>query len=153
MVLLGNNGGKIGKQTKENATNMTPDTSKGFGNYLQSLRQQRRLGLRELARQADVNPSALTRLEQGKTSPMPETLRALAPVLEVPTSELFAAAGYMVPSELPHMSTYLRVCYGDVSDETVVLIEAYIQRLVNEQGLDPNGPADAEDEAEKLPRE
>lgn len=84
---------------------------------------------------------------------MPETVRALAFALNVSTGELFAAAGYMKPSELPNMSTYLRVCYGDLSDDTVVQVEAYIQRLMDERSLDPNGPANYEDETEKPSKE
>ncbi|URM93993.1 helix-turn-helix transcriptional regulator [Actinomadura madurae] len=128
---------------------MKHDTPETFSTYLKNLRQQRKLGIRELARKASINPSVLTRLEQGKTSPMPETLRALASALEVPTSEIFAAAGYMSPAELPTISTYLRVRYGDLSDEKVVLVEQYIRRLMDERRLDPNGPADFEDEIEK----
>ncbi|WP_165488447.1 helix-turn-helix domain-containing protein [Actinomadura formosensis] len=127
---------------------MKHDAPKRFSSYLQDLRRQQRLGIRELARKADINPSVLTRLEQGKTSPMPETLRSLASALDVPTSEMFAAAGYITPSELPNISTYLRVRYGDALEEKAILVEEYIKRLLDESTLDPGGPVDLEDEIE-----
>lgn len=83
---------------------------------------------------------------------MPETLRALADALAVPTSDLFAAAGYISPAELPNISTYIRVRYGDVSDEQIVMVEEYIRRLIDNQELDPSGPASFEDEIETSPK-
>lgn len=132
---------------------MTRDASIEFGKYLRRLREERELSTRALARKAELDVAGLVRLEQGKTSARPNTLRALASALEVPSGELFAAAGYLTPSDLPSMSTYLRVCYSDLSDQAVASIDEYVKRLINERGLNPSGPAPFEDETESPSRE
>jgi transcriptional regulator with XRE-family HTH domain len=127
---------------------MKRDTPTEFGNYLRELREARNLSIRELARRSGLDNGGLVRLEQGtgSRSPGPKTLRALAIALEVSPGDLFAAVGYLAPSDLPSMSTYLRICHGDLSDETVASINNYVNRLVNEEGLDPDGPDLLEDE-------
>jgi transcriptional regulator with XRE-family HTH domain len=126
---------------------MKRDATLQFGEYLQRLRQERKLGVRELARKAHLDAGGLTRLEQGKRSPQPETLRALGAALEVPFSDLFTMAGYVTPSDLPSMSTYLRTRYG-LPEDSIASVDEYIQQLIDEHGLDPNGPAPFEDESE-----
>lgn len=125
---------------------MKNDTRAAFGNYLRDIRQERKLSIRELGRKSGIDPSAITRLEQGQWSPHPETIKALAPALGVSTGDLLAAAGYFTLSDLPNISTYLRICYGELSDQAIASIEAYIGGLVDEHKLDPNGPAPFEDE-------
>jgi len=131
---------------------MEHDTALQFGEYLKQVRQEHRLGIRELARKADVDAGGLTRLEQGKTSPRPETLKALAEALDIPLSDLFARAGYVTPSDLPSMNNYLHLCYGQLPDKALASLNEYIRRLIDKHGLDPNGPADHEDEIEKPQR-
>ncbi|MFC7024588.1 helix-turn-helix domain-containing protein [Promicromonospora thailandica] len=127
---------------------MKRDTPTEFGKYLKELREARNISIRELARRSGLDNGGLVRLEQGKgsRSPGPDTLRALALALKVPSGDLFAAVGYLAPSDLPNMSTYLRICHGNLSDETVASINNYVNRLVNEEGLQPNGPGPREDE-------
>ena len=117
-----------------------------FGEYLRRLRLEKKLGIRELARKAHLDAGALTRLEQGNRKPRPETLKALASALNVPLADLFGTAGYITPSELPSISTYLRVRYGALSDTTLGQVEQYIRHLVDDRGLEPDGPAELEDE-------
>jgi transcriptional regulator with XRE-family HTH domain len=126
---------------------VTQDTQQQFGDYLKGLRQSKGLGVRELARRAELDAGGITRIEQGKISPTLDTLKALATALEVPSSDLFTMAGYVIPSDLPSMSTYLRTRY-DLSDDAIASVDEYVQRLIAEKGLDPNGPAPLEDETE-----
>ncbi|GCB48484.1 helix-turn-helix domain-containing protein [Streptomyces sp. NL15-2K] len=126
---------------------VTQDTQQQFGDYLKGLRQSKGLGVRELARRAELDAGGITRIEQGKISPTLDTLKALATALEVPSSDLFTMAGYVTPSDLPSMSTYLRTRYG-LPEETIASVDEYVQRLIDERGLDPNGPAPFEDESE-----
>lgn len=127
---------------------MTHDTAPEFGGYLHNLRRQRRLGLRELARIADIDSGGITRLEKGQARPRPDTLKCLAVALDVPVSDMFAMAGYITPSDLPSINTYLRVRYRDLSDESLTGLEGYIQLLIDEHNLDPNGPMAFEDETD-----
>lgn len=125
----------------------TQDTQQQFGEYLKGLRQSKGLGIRELARRAELDAGGITRIEQGGRIPTLDTLKALATALEVPPSDLFTMAGYVIPSDLPSMSTYLRTRY-DLSDDAIASVDEYVQKLIAEKGLDPDGPAPREDETE-----
>lgn len=124
-----------------------------LGAHIKELRQARNLGPRELARRAGMNSGALVHIENGRRFAKPATLKAIATALDIPASDLFMVAGHLTPSDLPSMSTYLRIQHGNLSDETVASINEYIRRLVSEEGLDPNGPELLEDETEQLSRE
>jgi transcriptional regulator with XRE-family HTH domain len=63
----------------------------GLGARLKELRQQAGLSLRELARQADVSPSLVSQIENGKSRPSVSTLYTFARLLNVPVDELFDA--------------------------------------------------------------
>lgn len=125
----------------------TQGTQQKFGEYLKGLRQSKHLGVRELARRASLDAGGITRIEQGKISPTLDTLKALGIALEVPLSDLFAMAGYVIPSDLPSMSTYLRTRYA-LSEDAIASVDEYVQKLITEKGLNPGGPAPLEDEVE-----
>src|ERR1043165_2149805 len=118
---------------------MKRDPKIQFGEYLQQLRKEKGLGIRELAREADVDDGGLTRLEQGKVLPRPSTLQALATALEVLLAGLFSMAGYITPSELPGMSNYLRTRYDHLPEDVLVSIDEYVQRLIKDHNLDSGG--------------
>ena len=62
---------------------------KGFGRVLSALRKRNGMGLRELAREADVPPGYLAELEAGKKkNPSLDVLKRLAKALHVPVTEL-----------------------------------------------------------------
>jgi transcriptional regulator with XRE-family HTH domain len=64
-------------------------TSRGFGRVLRALRKGKGLGLRELAKDADVPPGYLAELETGKKrNPSLDVLKLLAKALDVPLPEL-----------------------------------------------------------------
>jgi transcriptional regulator with XRE-family HTH domain len=61
----------------------------GFGRVLRALRKTKGLGLRELAKNADVPPGYLAELEGGKKkNPSLDVLKKLAKALGVPVTEL-----------------------------------------------------------------
>jgi transcriptional regulator with XRE-family HTH domain len=62
-----------------------------LGARLKELRQSAGLSLRELARQADVSPSLVSQIENGKSRPSVSTLYSFARLLNVPVDELFDA--------------------------------------------------------------
>jgi transcriptional regulator with XRE-family HTH domain len=72
----------------------------GLGARLKELRQQAGLSLRELARQADVSPSLVSQIENGKSRPSVSTLYTFARLLNVPVDELFDAEEQVL-AELP----------------------------------------------------
>ncbi|MCU1617124.1 MAG: putative Transcriptional regulator [Frankiales bacterium] len=69
------------------------DTVGGLGERLKALRLQAGLSLRELARQADVSPSLVSQIENGKSRPSVSTLYTFARLLNVAVDELFEAEG------------------------------------------------------------
>jgi transcriptional regulator with XRE-family HTH domain len=67
-----------------------------FGEYLRTLRTEKKLSLRELEQHSGVSNSYLGLIERGQR-PVPgaEILKKLAPVLDVPVKDLLRAAGYL----------------------------------------------------------
>ncbi len=100
--------------------------------------------LEDVAARAGVDSAGLSRAENGKKIPAPETLASLATALELPLADLYEAAGYPLPQELPTLRPYLRRAYG-VSDEAVQEIEDYLQRIAAHYG-GHSAPLDGEDE-------
>ncbi|HEU0087708.1 MAG TPA: helix-turn-helix transcriptional regulator [Pseudonocardiaceae bacterium] len=126
---------------------MNQDASQQFGKHIRHLRKQRKLSIRGLANKAGIDSGALTRLEHGKVqAPQPHTLTALAAALQVPLADLFAMAGYVIPYDLPSIAPYLNARYSFLPEEARASVNDYLQGLIDEHGLDPEGPAAFEDE-------
>jgi transcriptional regulator with XRE-family HTH domain len=60
-----------------------------LGARLKELRKKAGLSLRELARQAEVSPSLVSQIENGKSRPSVSTLYSFAQLLDVSVDELF----------------------------------------------------------------
>lgn len=70
----------------------------GFGAALRARRERAGIGIRELARQIEVSPAYLSKLEGGDIqSPDPEKIIRLAGVLGDPPDQLLLLAGYLPP--------------------------------------------------------
>lgn len=120
-----------------------------FGGYLKQLREERKLSIRGLARKAELDSGALTRLESGKRAPAPRTLKALSAALEVPLADLFTMAGFTTPHDLPTVSTYFHARYGHLPDDVLAAMNDYCERIISEHGFDPDGPVALEDETKE----
>ncbi|MDQ1661022.1 MAG: hypothetical protein QOJ68_1002 [Blastococcus sp.] len=68
-----------------------------LGARLKELRQSAGFSLRELARQADVSPSLVSQIENGKSRPSVSTLYSFARLLNVAVDELFDAESADAP--------------------------------------------------------
>ncbi len=67
-----------------------------FGGYLRSLREDRKLSLRDVAAQTGVSVSYILQMEQGKRqAPGNKILKKLAQSYSVPVKDLLKSAGYM----------------------------------------------------------
>lgn len=77
-----------------------------FSRLVTDAMTRRGLGLRELCRQAKLDPSFLSKVLTGKRNPPAEedVLRRMAAVLETDAVELFVAAG-RIPSEWRSLTT------------------------------------------------
>ncbi|HEX3778710.1 MAG TPA: helix-turn-helix transcriptional regulator [Pseudonocardiaceae bacterium] len=128
-------------------------TTSQFGDYLRNLRQQRKLGIRQLGRMSGIDSGALTRIERDERAPTPQTLQALAAALEVPLADLFARAGFATPYDLPAVDSYFHARYGHLPEDVLASMNDYCQRLIDEYGFDPAGPAAREDEKDELSKQ
>lgn len=59
-----------------------------LGDQIRSLRQEKGISLRELARRAEISPSFLSEIENGKNFPSSETLKTIASRLKVSVASL-----------------------------------------------------------------
>ncbi len=67
-----------------------------FGDYLRTLRTEKRLSLREVEKLCEVAGSYISLVERGKR-PIPgiDVLKRLSPVYDVPVRDMLGAAGYL----------------------------------------------------------
>jgi transcriptional regulator with XRE-family HTH domain/quercetin dioxygenase-like cupin family protein len=72
----------------------------GLGGRLKDVRLQAGMSLRELARQADVSPSFISQIENGKSQPSVATLYSFARILNVSIDELFDRQALEEPFDL-----------------------------------------------------
>ena len=72
-----------------------------FGEYLRTLRAEKRLSLRDVEREASVSASYLGLIERGQR-PVPgaDILKKLAPVYDVPIRDMLNAAGYLKDEDI-----------------------------------------------------
>lgn len=63
--------------------------SVNVGSRLRSLREERKMSIRGLARKSGLSANALSMIERGKTSPSASTLYKLADALELPITTFF----------------------------------------------------------------
>jgi transcriptional regulator with XRE-family HTH domain len=126
---------------------MAEDQILQLGKLLQTKREELKLSIREVARQTDLTPSTIMRIEQGqRAAPSPDVLAKLADALELSLAELYTLAGYAVPTDLPSMPAYLRVKYRDLPAPARDELNKYLEQLKHKYGLDENGPRNGEDE-------
>lgn len=111
------------------------DPASGYhalGDHIHRLRTKQGLGLREAARVASVDPTWLSRLEQGiYGSPDPRSIVKVARALGVDVEELYVVAGLSDGHGLPGFAPYLRAKY-DLPDDAVSQLESHFQ-LLNEK--------------------
>jgi transcriptional regulator with XRE-family HTH domain len=126
---------------------MDPDKAVRFGKYLKQQRQAKGLSSRALARAVGANDATIVRIERGTIeSPRPNLLSAIARELDLPLSDVFAYADYVVPQELPSFTPYLRAKYGELPPEAVEQLERSFARLAKKYGADTRGPTPGQDE-------
>jgi len=68
-----------------------------FGEYLNKLRTERRIGVRELGRAVDVTGMHISNMEKGKSLPSPGLIVKLATALDVDVDEMSHMADHIAP--------------------------------------------------------
>jgi transcriptional regulator with XRE-family HTH domain len=123
-----------------------PEPTK-VGELVRTRRLALGLNMFRAAQRAGISHSSLLRIENGEIAqPGPSALTSLAAALDMPLADLFAAAGYVVPTELPSFKPYFRARYGELPDEVAAEVEWYAEQLARRHGITLQGPAPGEDE-------
>lgn len=127
---------------------MTPKQAAALAHLLTQARKQLSISSRELARRSGVTNGHVRRLELAETpSPRPETLKALADVLQLELADVYATAGYTQPDKLPTFSPYLRSKYSHLPAAAQKELERSFAKVAEKYGYSPDGPVDGEDES------
>lgn len=101
--------------------------------------------MRQLGQLTGAGIATVSALETGSSvSPQPDTLKAIARVLEIPISDLFVIADWLPHDELPTLKPYLRAKYRELDEQDIAAIETYANQRVQRHG--GTGPIDREDE-------
>jgi len=101
--------------------------------------------MRQVAARAGFHFRTVESLEAGiNLSPQPDTLIAIAQVLDLSVSDLYVLADWLPAGELPTLKPYLRAKYRDLDEQAIADIEAYAYRRAQRHG--GTGPVGREDE-------
>jgi transcriptional regulator with XRE-family HTH domain len=104
------------------------DQPETVGEYVRQKREEAGLSQRQLAQEASVSFSNISRLESGfHTNPTPGLLKNIADVLDVDLAELLAYLGIEVAGS-GSLNDYLRRDY-DLPDEAVAEAKKAIERI------------------------
>ncbi|MFL6163279.1 MAG: helix-turn-helix domain-containing protein [Jatrophihabitantaceae bacterium] len=104
---------------------------RALGIHVHRLRQGRGLGLRQAARAAGVDPTWLSRLEQGLyTAPDARSVMKVARGLGVDVEEFYVIAGLSDGHGLPGFAPYLRAKY-QLPDEAIGQLESHFRLLAD----------------------
>jgi transcriptional regulator with XRE-family HTH domain len=89
------------------------------------------MSMRKLAEASGLTHSFIAKLEAGRfRSVSPASLDAIARALGLPREDLFALAGYSLPSELPTFGPYLRARYGEqLPDQAMAALDELFSAL------------------------
>lgn len=144
------NGGKTDARIRsKDASNRDPAR---LPDLVSAKRRQMRLTQYRTAKLLGTTHSTLMRIENGDiVQPAPALLSKIANVLEIPMADLFAAAGYVSPTELPSVKPYFRARYSSLPESAVRDVERYVEALAKKHGVNLNGPAPGEDEIDEDP--
>lgn len=115
-----------------------------LGTLVQRHRRAQGRSARDVARSAGIDIATMTRLEKGVyRAPSPLTLKQLSQELGIPLLELFQAAEYVTPYDLVDMAEYVTNRPDLPPAYTEDLHSQYIAKLIEEHGLDYDGPVNA----------
>jgi transcriptional regulator with XRE-family HTH domain len=115
---------------------MKPEQASQLGRLLKARREERELSTHRLAAAAEMDQATIVRFEAGSIgAPRPDKLARIAEVLGLSSSDVFALAGYMAPTDLPTLRPYLSAKYHGLLTEDIDKIEAYVARIAKKRGF------------------
>ena len=116
---------------------MKPEQGTQLGQLLKARRESCGLSTHRLAAAAEMDQATIVRLEAGTIgAPRPDKLSRIAQVLGISGADVFALAGYVVPSDLPSLRAYLSAKYAGLQVDDIDRIETYVGRIAKKRGFD-----------------
>lgn len=112
---------------------LIPSKIKSLGKYLRTLREELNLSMRDVAKQTDLTPGYISKIEAGNTfkSINIDSLIAFSKVYKIPVTALLEEAGFLdKEDDLPQLSTYLKVKYN-LSPQAIRDIEIFKEFIEN----------------------
>ncbi|MGI5871857.1 MAG: helix-turn-helix domain-containing protein [Bacillota bacterium] len=101
-----------------------------FGEFIEHLRKEKGLSMRQVAELAKISHTEVKRIEDGvRKQPSPQVLRLLAKALDTPYEELMEQAGYIDETpEKKEESTAVAGITGveDLSEDELAQVNQYI---------------------------
>jgi transcriptional regulator with XRE-family HTH domain len=126
-------------------TSLTPEQAQALAAVLTARRTELGLSMRQVAAQTGFNIATISLLERATSlTPQPETLKAIARVLDLSVSDLYVVADWLPEGELPTVRPYMRAKYQELSEDAVAEVEAFVEALRAKHRL--QSPTDDEDE-------
>lgn len=106
------------------------DRNNVLSTLIRTKREQLNLSNNHAARLAGISHATLLRIENGEvTQPTPAVLTRLATQLDLPLSDLYSAAGYVVPEQLPSIGSYLHIRYSKLPKKFVRDMQRQIEAM------------------------
>jgi transcriptional regulator with XRE-family HTH domain len=119
---------------------MSTNDARKLGSYLKASREAAGLSTRALGTKAGVNDSTVVRLEHGlRNGPRPDVLTKVATALNIDVADIFALAGYAIPTQLPGLAAYLHLKYGYLPQPAQDELVTYLRHLHTRYGLKEGG--------------
>jgi len=112
---------------------LIPSKMKSLGKYFKTLREELGLSMRDVAKQTNLTPSYISKIETGNTfkSINVDSLIAFSKVYKIPITALLEEAGFLEKEDdLPQLSTYLKMKYN-LSPQAIRDIEIFKEFIEN----------------------
>lgn len=117
---------------------MDEQQAKQLGTMLRQRRHALGLTVRQIGAATDIPSTTVSRIETGSfRAPRPDKLARIAQALELSAGELFAQAGYLVATDLPEYSTYLRTKLPDLPESAIRGLHDHFMAILDQHGLTP----------------
>lgn len=105
-------------------------TAQSLGSLVKAEREAFGLSLTELAAQVGISRPYLSRLERSEYAhPSVRVLTQLSKRLDIHREDLYALAGYTLPTDLPELGPYLEAKHPEWPDEARVQLEGFYEYL------------------------
>ncbi len=130
-----------------------PADTAGVGPRLRELREEKDLGLREVAKKAGVNHGYLSQLERGDVAqPAPAILQKLARGYDVPFPVLMDWAGYIESGLSANHERALSYLGEEIDDKELELVRAFLDAIRSQGATFSLASLDGELPSEELGR-